>query len=137
MSPQFSQSFWGFGRSDRGTHSGAWRRIFINFLIGAYLVKQYRHGDVMIEEIRTIPDLRQKAQHLILAHGELTGHCHRIAERDSAILYDTPIGMVLHVLRDTATLVHDEHDSIELGQGYYRVWRQREYSPEGNRVIRD
>jgi hypothetical protein len=35
------------------------------------------------------------------------------------------------------TVVHEEHRPITLTSGYYRVWRQREYSPEEIRVVRD
>ncbi|HCS51537.1 hypothetical protein [Rubinisphaera sp.] len=98
---------------------------------------QFRHGDVMLEEVVKLPDASRKTQHTILAHGELTGHCHRIAERDSADLYDTSDGLFLHVTAQEATLVHDEHDAITLKSGYYRVWRQREYSPEEIRTVRD
>lgn len=98
---------------------------------------QYRHGDVMIEQVACLPDVRRKAKHTILAHGELTGHCHRIAEKGSADLFETPDGMFLHVTASAATVVHDEHDPISLTAGVYRVWRQREYSPEEIRTIRD
>jgi hypothetical protein len=37
----------------------------------------------------------------------------------------------------TATLTHEEHAPVTLTTGYYRVWRQREYSPEEIRVVRD
>jgi hypothetical protein len=38
------------------------------------------------------------------------------------------------VTADRAEIVHDEHGTIELNRGVYRVWRQREYdpTPEGN-----
>lgn len=100
-------------------------------------MSQFRHGDVMVEEVAQLPKVRRKAQHTILAHGELTGHCHRIAEGATADLYDTPDGIFLHVTAKQATLVHDEHDAIKLDSGFYRVWRQREYSPEEIRIIRD
>lgn len=98
---------------------------------------QYRHGDVMVQRVRKLPETRRKATHAILAHGEITGHCHRIEEKGVAVLYDTPDGMFLDVTGDTATLVHEEHAAISLKKGYYRVWRQREYSPEEIRTIRD
>lgn len=98
---------------------------------------QFRHGDVMLEEATQLPKTLRKAQHAILAHGELTGHCHRIAEKEAADLYHTPDGMFLHVTADSASLVHDEHAMITLKSGIYRVWRQREYSPKEIRIIRD
>ena len=98
---------------------------------------QYRHGDVMIEKVDSLPSEKRKAQHTILAHGEITGHSHRIQEHENASLYDTPAGLYLHVTAEPATVVHEEHDPISLTTGYYRVWRQREYSPEEIRTIRD
>ena len=98
---------------------------------------QYRHGDVMLERIDSLPAERRKLQHAVLAHGELTGHCHRIAQHGAAALYQTPETLVLEVEAEHADLVHEEHATIQLPRGIYRVWRQREYSPESIRIIRD
>ena len=98
---------------------------------------QYRHGDVMIEKVESLPARKRKAQHTTLAHGEITGHCHRIQEPAHASLYETPSGLYLHVTEEPATVVHEEHAPIRLARGYYRIWRQREYSPEEIRIIRD
>lgn len=98
---------------------------------------QYRHGDVLIEEVSALPTSREKLPHTILAHGEMTGHCHRIKESDVADFYATGEDFHLHVRGSFATVVHEEHTSITLASGYYRVWRQREYSPEEIRVVRD
>jgi hypothetical protein len=98
---------------------------------------QYRHGDVLIEELAALPSVREKLPHTILAHGEVTGHCHRIKEADTADLYSTSEGFCLHVRGMAATVIHEEHAPITLTGGYYRVWRQREYSPEEIRVVRD
>ena len=98
---------------------------------------QYRHGDVMIQKVKSLPSRKRKTPHTILALGEITGHSHRIQEHAHASLYETPAGLYLHVTEEPATVVHEEHDPICLTKGYYRVWRQREYSPEEIRVIRD
>ena len=98
---------------------------------------QYRHGDVLIESVESLPAVREKLPHAILAHGEATGHCHRIKESDQADLYSTPNGFVLHVRGTSVSVVHEEHRPITLTTGFYRVWRQREYSPEEIRVVRD
>ena len=98
---------------------------------------QYRHGDVMIEKVDSLPSEKRKARHTVLAHGEITGHSHRVKEQGNACLYETPSGLYLHVVAEHATVIHEEHDSICLSTGHYRVWRQREYSPEEIRVIRD
>ena len=98
---------------------------------------QFRHGDVIIEEVTGLPDSYKKLPHTILAHGEVTGHSHRIRESSDADLYSTPEALFLHVRGPEVSVVHEEHDTITLTSGYYRVWRQREYSPEEIRVIRD
>ena len=101
------------------------------------MAKQYRHGDVLIEEAAGLPGVRDKLPHTILAHGEVTGHCHRIKESDGAELYSTTDGLFLHVHGDVVSVIHEEHRPIPLARGYYRVWRQREYSPKEIRIVRD
>ena len=98
---------------------------------------QYRHGDVLIEQKKNLPSTREKLPHTILAHGEVTGHSHRIKESGGADLYATSDGLYLHVRGDAATVVHEEHAPITLTSGFYRIWRQREYSPEEIRIVRD
>ena len=44
----------------------------------------YRHGDVLIAEVGSIPKGAVKRPHLVLAEGEMTGHSHRIAEPGTA-----------------------------------------------------
>ncbi|MBC8008552.1 MAG: hypothetical protein H7067_00470 [Burkholderiales bacterium] len=97
----------------------------------------YRHGDVLIEAMPSLPPKREKLGHAILAHGELTGHCHRIKESSEVDLYQTSAGTFLHVRDRSVTVVHEEHTAIKLSPGYYRVWRPREYTPKGIQVVRD
>ena len=98
---------------------------------------QYRHGDVLIEAVDSLPKVREKLPHTILAHGEVTGHCHRIKESEEADLYATSDGFYLNVRGASVSVVHEEHTTVTLTRGYYRVWRQREYSPQEIRVVRD
>lgn len=81
--------------------------------------------------------VREKLSHTILAHGEVTGHCHKVKESDGADLYATADGLFLHVHHEVVSVIHEEHRPIQLSRGYYRVWRQREYSPQEIRVVRD
>ncbi|MES2788883.1 MAG: hypothetical protein V4719_04620 [Planctomycetota bacterium] len=97
----------------------------------------YRHGDLLVENVADIPPDARQVQHLVLAEGELTGHSHRIAEKDAATLYQMQGELFLRVTGERATLIHQEHGPIELPRGGYRVWRQREYSPREIRVVRD
>jgi hypothetical protein len=97
----------------------------------------YRHGDLLVQTADAVPGNARQLQHLVLAEGELTGHSHRIAERQAGRLYVHRGEMYLTVTAPSATLVHQEHGPISLAQGTYRVWRQREYSPQEIRVVRD
>lgn len=101
------------------------------------MAKQYRPGDLLIEESETLPVVTEKLPHTILAHGEMTGHCHRIKESAGADLYRTVEGLFLHVRTNPVSIIHEEHAPITLAPGYYRVWRQREYTPQEIRIVRD
>jgi hypothetical protein len=82
---------------------------------------------------------------VVLAEGELTGHSHRASGRiaffrDDALARDIPRGLYLGhltVADTTARVSHQEHATLELPQGTYRVRRQRELDPEEARVVAD
>jgi hypothetical protein len=65
----------------------------------------------------------------VLAEGEITGHHHRIEDARTASLFVHRGELLLNVVALEAKLVHEEHGTIELTRGAYRVWRQREYDP--------
>lgn len=102
-----------------------------------------RQGDVLIVPVRSIPAKatpRPREQgRVILAHGEATGHAHAIEDTP-----DTPRAELLDADALTylrvdvvSQLVHQEHATIELAPGAYRVVRQREYTPEAIRTVID
>ncbi len=97
----------------------------------------YRHGDVLIQKIQKIPADAKKLQGLTLAEGEVTGHSHRIKERANAIMHRLDAIRYLTVTTAPATIIHEEHGPIELPKGKYKVWRQREYTPERIITVRD
>jgi hypothetical protein len=96
----------------------------------------YRHGDVLIQKVAKLPAERKQLKHRTLAHGELTGHSHSIKEKNCT-LWQAGTELFLQVGGDFVTVIHQEHGPIELPKGYYRVWRQREYTPERIVVVRD
>ena len=88
-----------------------------------------RHGDVLIKRVANLPTGSQKRSGNILAHGEVTGHSHRIRQAEAMQLWEQNNTMFLEVIGEKATLVHEEHRPLELTKGIYQVWRQREYRP--------
>ena len=97
----------------------------------------WRQGDIFIAKATEIPRGAEPRPGCVLAEGEVTGHSHRVDERGAARLYAHSASLFLEVLADRARVVHDEHGPITLPRGIYRVWRQREYTPQAVRVVQD
>lgn len=120
-----------------------------------------RQGDVLLIPVEIVAELDKPiaSGEVVLAHGEATGHRHRIPS--GADLYALPGTLLqervaharklladLPALDDAAVLVgivrvngsqalvHEEHSEIPV-RGDYLVVRQREYSPEALRVVAD
>jgi hypothetical protein len=66
---------------------------------------------------------------VVLAEGEATGHAHAIAD-PGALLFEGDGEERFLELVEAAMLTHEEHETIVLPPGAYRVIRQREYTPE-------
>ena len=103
----------------------------------------YRQGDVFIVPVKSLPKhletIDRENGRVILAHGEVTGHAHAIREKSVVMFRDPKLAKVfLQVTGDaTVALEHDEHNTIAIPPGNYRVIRQREYSPEAIRNVAD
>lgn len=93
-----------------------------------------RHGDVLVQRVAAVPTSARRRPGQVLVRGEATGHSHRIGEAGAAVVYETVDDMFLEITAALGTLVHEEHGPIQLPQGVYRVWTQREYTPA--RIIR-
>jgi hypothetical protein len=96
----------------------------------------YRQGDVLIAPIGSLPTGLEKVARengrAVLAHGEVIGHAHAIKDKRATLFRDPELAaMFLTVTGDEpVALEHDEHSTIDLPPGPYRVIRQREYSLE-------
>jgi hypothetical protein len=97
----------------------------------------WRQGDVFIAEVPSIPKGAKTRQGGVLVEGEMTGHSHRVADLRTARVLESGGNLFLRVLADTATIIHQEHGPITLRRGTYKVWGQREYSPEAIRRVLD
>ncbi len=96
----------------------------------------YRHGDVLLRRIVSLPKDAQRRVGATLAQGEVTGHSHRLKQAHAVQLWVQGSDLFLEV-KEPATLVHEEHRAIELPSGFYRVWRQREYRPDAYVQVMD
>src|SRR5262245_31606014 len=96
----------------------------------------WRHGDVLIATIEAIPDGAQRRTSPVLVYGEATGQAHRVEDAATAEIWDLDGDLYLRVT-DVAYLVHEAHQPLTLPAGTYRVWQQREYTPQAIRRIVD
>lgn len=100
---------------------------------------QMRQGDVLVEKVEAIPTGAERvmagARGYVLAEGEATGHAHTIAP-EYGELYEKEGVLYLKIEAD-APLVHQEHATVTLPRGTYRVKRQVEYTPQAIRNVAD
>lgn len=92
----------------------------------------FRQGDILLVLVdgdmpKGARAVERDGDSVVIAHGEATGHRHRIRSRD-AELYEHADARFLRV-RAPVDLVHEEHATIELRSGLYKIVRQREYVP--------
>ena len=96
----------------------------------------FRQGDIYIESVRCLPEGATKQFSTVLADGEITGHRHRILDFRTASVFSVGNEIFVDVVAERAEIVHEEHGTIELNRGVYRVWRQREYDPRARQRLR-
>lgn len=128
-----------------------------------------RQGDVLMVKVSDLPKEVTEAEpennDIILAHGEVTGHAHRIkAPINKAKLWDAGAERFLQVMEGcfvtkdvVSTIVgengrpfvlgherlpgvalqHEEHTAQVIPPGIYRVAIQTEYSPQELRRVAD
>lgn len=92
-------------------------------------VFRWQQGDVTGELVEGLPAGAKLRRDGILAHGETTGHAHRLAEATDGLLYEGPDG-TLYVKAGPrgATITHEEHGPIVVpADSIYRVGAVQEY----------
>lgn len=103
----------------------------------------FRQGDVLIEQISHVPSglrpVERDRGRVVLAYGEVTGHAHAIVDPECDLFEHLDLeDRFLNVLAEGGVeLRHEEHGTIVLPPGQYRVRQQREYSPERIRRVAD
>lgn len=99
-----------------------------------------RQGDVLLVRVASIPKggrvVARDNGRIVLAYGEVTGHSHAIADEEVTML-EVDHGIHYLDVQMEAFLKHEEHATIPLSKGFYRVIRQREYAPEQIRNVAD
>ena len=96
------------------------------------MINNYRHGDVNIQRVEELPKgFNFNTKHnKILAYGEATGHNHKIlpkTKNDKVEIYENAQGELVVKINGTAVVTHQEHKTIEVPTGIYKINREREY----------
>jgi hypothetical protein len=112
--------------------------------------EMFAQGDLLIEKVDDIEPsgtilAKDATGATVLAEGELTGHRHAIFDRvtmfrEDALARDIPAGLYVghvKVAKGAAVIEHQEHAPITLGEGTYRVRRQRELEPKDATLVSD
>ena len=116
--------------------------------------KMVRQGDILLERVDVQANEvngkeigREADGAVVLAHGEVTGHRHAFYGgnvalfRDDALARDMQDPQLyighLKIGGEAADLKHEEHGTIRLEPGVYRVRRQREYDAGMARLVAD
>ena len=103
---------------------------------------QARQGDVWI---MSAPAKAKKGKDItdhgtfVAAYGEVTGHKHLVkGGKFNVFEYkETNADVALLDVEEKATMVHEEHSTIEIPPGKYIIRRQREWSDEDERLVAD
>jgi hypothetical protein len=96
---------------------------------------QYRQGDVLVERVDSIPQDAVLRNTNIVAYGEATGHNHSFGDGRTQVLEHD--GNIFARLVVATPLEHQEHATIVLPPGDYRITLQREYTPQEIRRVQD
>lgn len=104
--------------------------------------KMYRQGDVLIVVVDKMPadakPLDRSKRGVVLAEGEVTGHAHRIPSRHATLYRSETDVRYLRVDGPAPVqLKHEEHKTVTLPKGDYRVTIHHEYEPQEIRRVAD
>ncbi len=107
----------------------------------------YRQGDIALIEVEALPEdaamVSAAGARIILARGEATGHTHRFEPGGQASLHqgrytgDDAAESWLVVGSNSEALLHEEHATLMVPRGVYRVARQRQFDAGHVSLVRD
>ena len=106
-------------------------------------MKTYRQGDVLIQQVapNEVPqkteEIPRESGRVVLAHSEVTGNAHAIREPGVCFLRAEGVSDRFLQVSATSDLEHEEHSTIALPPGTYRVRIQREWAGEISRAVVD
>jgi hypothetical protein len=95
----------------------------------------FRHGDLLIKKIDSIPKDCIELETDILAEGEVTGHHHKL--NGNFQIYENLQKVKFIETREQVRLSHQEHSQLFIPKGKYVVVEEREFDPLENVQLRN
>jgi len=108
----------------------------------------YRHGDLLITRINAVPQSAINISSKIIAEGEVSGHKHKLVGQATVRIVtgkdvghtiiervesgDVSINRIPELYfsaSEDVKLTHEEHKTLELPRGSYKVTKEREFNP--------
>lgn len=86
-------------------------------------------GDVVLVPVGNSTVTGDKIRTNVLQEGEHTGHAHRITKGRAEVFGSNGQRNFLRVLKGGATLTHEEHLPVEIGEGDYEIRIVRQKDP--------
>ena len=87
----------------------------------------FRHGDLLIQEIFSVPSFAKPISTNIIAEGEKTGHNHVL--NGSHQIYETADNHKYFKAKQELKLEHPEHNTLIIPKGIYTVIHERSFNP--------
>tara|TARA_Y100001949_G_scaffold68583_1_gene58139 strand:- start:200 stop:526 length:327 start_codon:yes stop_codon:yes gene_type:complete len=96
--------------------------------------KWIRHGDVIITRITAEEYENLHFPHksdTVIAYGEATGHHHKLQAKagQAQVLVNKSQETQAFSVKNDTKLVHEEHKTVTIPKGYYKVEFEKEYEP--------
>lgn len=91
--------------------------------------KMFQQGDVLLHGVKEVEGKEVFPQDtvFILAEGEVTGHRHKIVATKSVKMFKTSSGEIYLEITEKTPLLHEEHGTIVITPGKYKVSTVREW----------
>ncbi len=95
-------------------------------------MKLFRQGDVLLQQVKSLPKGAKDETpqgRIVLAFGEVTGHAHAIENEHKSCRYWSAEGERFLQVLTTSELRHEEHSTVTLPPGIYKLPSQVQYTP--------
>ena len=87
----------------------------------------FRHGDLLIRKVPSIPKTAIPTSTNVIAEGEKTGHNHEL--KGSHQVFEMLDKQLYLEAKQDVILKHEDHNTLTLPSGCYIIESQRKYDP--------